>query len=191
MKSNKNFSNKLRTSLKEMVRKFIVSLKKNPSMIPFSMLIISFLVLSLNLTSISNTTATMQGIGTGLCEFASMLFSILSMICMLNAFPKRQKPNYLMVGLLLGMFAVVIFCDVVYSTKITATIAKLGDNIKRKQYDEYMSTYTTMIAHIVLVALTGVATVLEPWFAKLLKKINTSVEIEATNVDNIELVDEE
>ena len=191
MKSNKNFSNKLRTSLKEMVRKFIVSLKKNPSMIPFSMLIISFLVLSLNLTSISNTTATMQGVGTGLAEFASMLFSILSMICMLNAFPKRQKPNYLMVGLLLGMFAVVIFCDVVYSTKITATIAKLGDNIKRKQYDEYMSTYTTMIAHIILVALTGVATVLEPWFAKLLKKINTSVEIEATNVGNIELVDEE
>ena len=140
---------------------------------------------------ISNTTATIQGQGTGLCEFVSMLFSILSMLAMLNAFPKRQKPNYLMVGLLLAMFLVIIGTDIVYSTKITNTINKLGSSIKAKQLQEYLHTYGVIIAHIVLVAITGVITILEPVFAKLLKKIKTSVEIEETNIASIDIVDEE
>ena len=191
MASKSNFLNKLRARLKEMARKFIVILKKNPSMIPFAMLIISFLVSSLNLTYISNTTASVQGEGTGLCEFISMLFSILSMIAMLNAFPKRKKPNYLMVGLLLGMFAIIIVCDVIYSGKITATIIKLGNTIKEKQYNEYMQAYYVVVAHAILIGITAVTTVLEPLFAKLLKKIQTTVELEETNVGSIELSDEE
>ena len=191
MASNKNFFNTLRVHGKEMVRKFLVTLKKNPNMIPFTMLIISFVVYSFNLTYISNTTATIQGQGTGLCEFASMLFSILSMLCMLNAFPKRQKPNYLMIGLLMGMFAIIIVTDIIYGSKITATIAKLGNRIKPKQLAEYMYTHGIIIVHIVLVALTAVATILEPLFAKLLKKINTSVELEETHIAAIDIVDEE
>lgn len=191
MASNKKFLNTLRNSGKGMVRNFLITLKKNPNMIPFAMLIISFLVYSLNLTYISNTTATIQGQGTGLCEFVSMLFSILSMLAMLNAFPKRKKPNYLMVGLLLGMFLVIIGTDIVYSTKITNTINKLGSSIKAKQLQEYLHTYGVIIAHIVLVAITGVITVLEPVFAKLLKKIKTTVEIEETNIASIDIVDEE
>ena len=191
MASNKKFLNTLRNSGKGMVRNFLITLKKNPNMIPFAMLIISFLVYSLNLTYISNTTATIQGQGTGLCEFVAMLFSILSMLAMLNAFPKRQKPNYLMVGLLLAMFLVIIGTDIVYSTKITNTINKLGSSIKAKQLQEYLHTYGVIIAHIVLVAITGVITILEPVFAKLLKKIKTSVEIEETNIASIDIVDEE
>ena len=174
-----------------MVRKFLVTLKKNPSMIPFSMLIISFLVFSLNLTPISNTTPTIGGNFTGLSAFVSMLFSILSMICMLNAYPKRQKPNYLMVGLLLAMFVVIIVCDITYGMQIMSTIAKRGSTIKLEQYNEYVLTYGVVIAHAILIAITGVTAVLEPWFAKLLKKINTSIEIETTNVANIELAEEE
>ena len=51
MKNDKKKLNteKLKAALKEFVRKLIVSLKKNPSVIPFAMLIISFLVFSLNL----------------------------------------------------------------------------------------------------------------------------------------------
>ena len=66
MASNKKFLNTLRNSGKEMVRNFLITLKKNPNMIPFAMLIISFLVYSLNLTYISNTTATIQNQDTGL-----------------------------------------------------------------------------------------------------------------------------
>ena len=64
-------------------------------------------------------------------------------------------------------------------------------SIKPKQLQEYLYTYGVIIAHIVLVAITGVITVLEPVFAKLLKKINTSVELEETNIASIDIVDEE
>ena len=96
-----------------------------------------------------------------------------------------------MVALLIGMFAIIIVADIIYGTKITATIAKLGSNIKPKQRAEYMFTYSVVITHIVLVAVTAVTTVLEPWFAKLLKKINTSVELEDTHIVAIDIVNEE
>lgn len=191
MNTKKNFFEKLGKSLKELVRKFFVTLKKNPNYIPFVMLIASFLVYSLNLTYISNTTATVQGKGMGLFEFATMLFSILSMICVLNAFPKRQKPNYPMVALIIFLFAIIITSDVIYFTNVAATIEKLGDNIKPATLEEYLRTQNVLIAHIALTVITGVTVVLEPVFANLLKKINTSVELEETNVGNIELSDEE
>lgn len=191
MKNKNKFFGKLGSSLKEMRRKLIVTLKKNPNYIPLAMLLISFLVYSLNLTHISNTTATVQGKGMGLCEFASMLFSILSMICVLNAFPKRKKPNYAMVALIIVLFVIIICADIIYFTKIVEIIERLGNKIKPKQMAEYVLTQQTVIAHVVLVAITGVTVVLEPLFAKLLKKINTTVALEETNVGNIELADEE
>ena len=191
MKKKNNFFGKLRSSLKEAGRKFIVTLKKNPNYIPLAMLVVSFLVYSLNLTYISNTTATVQGKGMGLCEFASMLGSILSMICVLNAFPKRKKPNYAMVALIIVMFAVIIVSDVTYFSRIAETIARLGNKIKPKQLAEYQFTQGIVIAHIILVAITAVTVALEPLIAKLIKKINTTVDLEETNVGNIELADEE
>ena len=53
----------------EFFRKILVSLKRRPQMIPFLVLIISFLVYSLNLTHISDTTAKIQGVGMGLCQY--------------------------------------------------------------------------------------------------------------------------
>ena len=86
--------------IKEAVRKLIVSLKRNPSVIPLVVLFVTFLYYSLNLTNMSDTTAKIQGMGMGLSQFCIMLFSLLSLVCMLNAFPRRQKPNYLMIGLM-------------------------------------------------------------------------------------------
>ena len=50
----------------EALRKFIVSLKRKPQNIAMVALVVSFLVYSLNLTSVSNTTAKIQGAGMGL-----------------------------------------------------------------------------------------------------------------------------
>ena len=86
MEQKNTFFDKLLASLKGFGRKCLITLKKNPQLIPLVMLVVSFLVYSLNLTSVSDSTATIQGKGMGLCEFATMLFSILSMIAMLNAF---------------------------------------------------------------------------------------------------------
>lgn len=191
MNNKGKFMLKLVSFFKNLGRKFLVTIKKNPNYIPFVMLLVSFFVYSLNLTSVSNTTATVQGKNMGLCEFAIMLFSILSMIAMLNAFPKRKKPNYPIVTLIIVLFAIIIFADFTYATKIYDAIVKLGDKIKPQQYEEYLKVYNMMYTHIVLVAITAVTVILEPLFAKLLKKINTNINIEETNVANIELADEE
>jgi hypothetical protein len=184
-KSNK-LSTKLRPYLKELIRKFFVKLKKNPSLIPLVMLIASFLVFSLNLTDISDTTSRIQGKGMGLCGFTSMLLSILSIICMLNAFPKRRKPNYPMVGLILVFFALIIYSDITYINRIVNSTVQVTQNTMF-----IITAQNILTVHIVLVAITAVTVILEPLFAKLLKKINTSVNLEETSVAKIELVDEE
>lgn len=182
---------KIKAKMREAFRKFIVALKRKPDIIPLSMLLISFLIYSLNLTAISNTTATVQGKGMGLCEFAIMLCSILSMICLLNAFPKRQKPNYKMIVILMILFVVVIVCDILYFSMISSTIAKLGNKIKEKQLAEYLLSQRTVIANAIFTGITAVTVVLEPYFSKLLKKINTSVDLEESNLSDIDLADEE
>ena len=191
MKKQNKFINKLLSSLKEFVRKFLVGLKKNPSLIPMTMLLVSFVIYSFNLTSVSDTTATIQGKGMGLCEFAAMLFSILSMIAMFNAFPKRKKPNYPIVALIVVLNVIIIVADFVYVTKVSNYFIVAGDKINPKYYDAYITTFNMLYAHIALMAATAVTVILEPLFAKLLKKINTTVELEETNVANIELAEEE
>ncbi len=191
MKNKNKFLNKLRASLKEFVRKFLVTLKKHPNYIPLVTLLISFLLYSLNLTSVSDTTATIQGKGMGLCEFATMLFSILSMIAMLNAFPKRKKPNYPIVGLIIVLCIIIIVADYIYVNKVYNAFITLGDKINPKYYESYVTTYNMLYVHIALMVATAVTVILEPLFAKLLKKINTNVELEETNVMDIDLAEEE
>lgn len=178
---------------KEFVRKLLVSLKRNPQFIPFGALILSFLLFSLNLTEISNTTAKIQGVHMGLCIFVSMLLSMLSMICMLNAFPKRQKPKYVIIALLLIMFGVTIFVDIVYCGRVTTAITAPNSPINNSKDLAYiLKAKNTIITHVVTIAITAVLTLLEPVFAKLLKKINTSINIEeGKNIGAIEIVGEE
>ena len=186
-----NSGGKIKAKLREAFRKFIVALKRKPDIIPLFMLLISFLIYSLNLTAISNTTATVQGKGMGLCEFAIMLASLLSMICLLNAFPKRQKPNYKMIVILMILFVLIIVCDILYFSMISSTIAKLGNKIKEKQLAEYLLSQRTVIANAIFTGITAVTVVLEPYFSKLLKKINTSVDLEESTLSDIDLADEE
>ena len=76
--------------LKESFRKLLVSLKRRPHMIALLVFALAFLVYSLNLMNISDTTAKIQGKGMGLCGFATMLFSLLSLLCFLV---KKLQPT--------------------------------------------------------------------------------------------------
>lgn len=164
---------------KEFFRKALVSLKRNPQYIPLGALMVSFLVFSLNLTSISNTTAKIMLPNMGLCAFISMLFSLLSFVCMLSAFPKRQKPNLLLMILMIVMYGGVIFADYTYYTRIVEALTREENRLTITKSTIYIQeAQTVMIVHIVLVAITILTVVLEPLFAKLLKKINTSIEVE-------------
>ena len=84
------------------------------------------------------------------------------------------------------MFAVTVWADINYISCINAS------SIKINAATAYITkTKGIIIAHIIGMSLTTVAVFLEPVIAKLLKKINTSVEIEETEVGEIELAEEE
>lgn len=179
--------------IKEKIRKFLVSLKRNPQLIPLASLTVSLYVFTFNLTDISNTTAKIYGSHMGLCAFISLLFSILSYVCLFNAFPKRQKPNIPLIILLFVMYAVIIGADVYYYNRIIAALTREVSPIVVTQATAYiLNAQYIMIVHIITIAITMVCVALEPVFAKLLKKINTSVEVEDNGeLGNIDIGDED
>lgn len=164
---------------KDYIRKQLVTLKKNPQFIPLVMLLASFVLYSFNLTNMSDTTAKIQGAGMGLCQFCIMLFSLLSMVCMLNAFPKRKKPNYPMIVLMFLMFAIIIYCDIHYSNAIMAALTRAESPIVLDANTIYIANaYNMLGTFIVMIGITAALVVTLPFYSKLLKKINTSVEVE-------------
>lgn len=163
----------------EFLRRFFVGLKRRPSIIALVVLLIAFFQYSLNLTHISDTTAKIQGPGMGLCGFATMLFSMLSLVCFLNAFPRRKKPVIAMVVLMCVMFAVIIFCDIYYSNLVMTAITRPDNPIKLDASTIYIAqAYNVLQTHIVIECIGVGMIVLMPLYTKLLRKINTSVTVE-------------
>lgn len=174
----------------ESLRKFIVSLKRKPQNIAMVALVISFLVYSLNLTSISNTTAKIQGAGMGFSGFCTMLLSILSFVCFLNAFPYRKKVNVPMLVLMFVMFAIVVGCDCYYLRCITRALTRAESPIRAADFPYIAKAQSTLHAHIVLLGVTTVLVITMPAYRKALRKIKTSVEVEDNGkLDKIELSD--
>lgn len=174
-------SAKPRRGIKEFIRKFFVSLKRAPQNIALVVLAAAFLVYSLNLTSIANTTARVNLANMGQCEFAAMLFSILAFVCFLRAFPKRQKPSVAMITLVFVMLALLIFVDVVYYSRIIQSVA--GGAAITAETAYIAVAQNVVVVHIVLIAATAVLLATLPVYSKILKKINTSIDVE----DNGEL----
>ncbi len=181
------------TVIKEFFRKLLVALKRRPQIIPMIALGISFLVYSLNLMNISDTTAKIQGPGMGLCGFATMLFSLLSFVCFLNAFPRRKKVNIPMLVLMFVMIAVIIFCDVFYLRAITNAITRADNPIQITKATVYIALANNMLNdHIILLAISVGLIALLPVYGKLLRKINTSVSVEDNGkLDAIDISGEE
>ncbi len=163
----------------EFLRKFFVALKRKPSTIALVVLLIAFFQYSLNLTHISDTTAKIQGPGMGLCGFATMLFSMLSLVCFLNAFPRRKKPVIAMVVLMLVMFAVILFCDIYYSNLITTALTRAENPITLDASTIYIAqAYNVLQDHIIILGVGIALILLMPLYTKLLRKIDTSVTVE-------------
>ncbi len=182
-----DFSKNIKFKLKESWRKFLVAIKRHPNYFPLVALAVAFIYYSFNLTYISKTTALINSAHMGLASFVTMLFSILSFLCLLNAFPKRQKPNALMLVIFAVMTVIIIFFDIYYHGMITKSTIEINDQRL------YVTVAKEIVAnHVVLTVITAVLTALEPLIAKLLKKINTSLEIEYTeSIDSIDITDEE
>ena len=167
--------------LKEVWRKFLVSIKRRPQMIPLAVFVVAFLFYSLNMMYISDTTARIQGAGMGLAGFATMLFSMLSFMCFLNAFPYRKKPNIPMVVLMFAMNAIVIFSDVYYMMAIYSANKRADNPIIVTDSTIYiLHAYNYLNIHIIILAVAVVLTLLLPVYSKWLRKIKTSIDV----VDN-------
>lgn len=191
MNKLKAFFGILGAKCKETLRRFFVMLKKKPDLIPIAALFVSFLVYSLNLTSVSNTTAKIYGPHMGLCSFVSMLFMILSFVCMLGAYPKRQKPKWPIIILMTLLYLCVIAADVIYYIRVETALTRLENPIKITESTMYIwEAQNLMVTHIVTVAIVIVLMYLEPIYARLIKKINTSVEVDTSEVEAIELSEE-
>lgn len=163
----------------EFVRKLIVSLKRSPQTIPMVSMVIAFVIYSFNLTYVSNTTAKIQGVGMGFTGFCTMLFSMLSFVCFLNAFQPRKKANVPMVVLMFIMFGIVIASDLYYSSAITKALTRPDNPITLTTNTAYIaSAYNMLSQHVVWLGITIALIVLMPVYSKLLRKINTSVEVE-------------
>ena len=163
---------------KERWRKFLVALKRRPQMIPLLVLVVAFVFYSLNLMYISDTTARIQGAGMGLAGFATMLFSMLSFMCFLNAFPYRKKPNVPMVVLMFVMLGIVIFADIYYIGAIATAINRPDNPIVVTQstaYIAYADYYLKIHIGILIAAI--VLILLLPVYTKLLRKIKTSIDV--------------
>ena len=166
------------SAVKEFFRKQIVTLKRNPQNIPMAMLLISFIYYSLNLTNMSNTTAKIQGVGMGLCQFCIMLFSLLSIVCMLNAFPSRKKPVYPMVALMFVMFGIMIYADIHFCNGIMAALTRAESPISTADNPYILQAFNMLNVHRIILVVGSVLTLLVPVLRKLLKKIDTSLPME-------------
>lgn len=161
----------------EFIRKFFVALKRKPQNIPLVAVGVSFIWYSFNLTVISFTTTRLQGNNMGLTGFAIMLFSALSIMCCLNAFPYRKKVNVRMLVLLFVMLGVVAFCDIHYLNCIADKLNSETVTITRENLPEVYQARSVMTVHLIMLAVSAGLVITLPVYRKWIRKIKTSVEI--------------
>ena len=165
--------------MKEFFRKRMVALKRKPQVIAMVVLGLAFVYYSLNLTHVSDTTAKIQSSGMGLSGFCTMLFSMLSFVCFLNAYPHRKKTNIPMLVLMFLMLAILIVCDTFYMGQISKALNRPDHPIVVDAGTAYITkAYDMLNVHRIIVAIGAVLTLLVPVLRKLLRKINTSLTIE-------------
>ncbi len=161
--------NKKNGGLKEMWRKFLVSIKRRPQMIPLAVVVVAFVFYSMKLMYISDTTARIQGSGMGLAGFATMLFSMLSY---------RKKVNVPMLVLMFVMFGIIIFADAYYISAIFAAISRADNPIvvtTSTSYIAYAEWYLEI--HITILCIAMVLIALLPVYSKMLRRVKTSIEV--------------
>ena len=169
-----------KSGIREFFRKRLVALKRKPHMIPLVVLGLAFVYYSFNLTQVSNTTALINGPHMGLAEFATMLLSMLSLLCFMNSFPHRKKTNIPMLVLMFLMVGIVFYCDVFYGNRITEALTRADNPIVLDSTNAYISNAQRMLnIHKILLIAGAALTALLPVYKPLIKSINTSVEVAA------------
>ena len=164
--------------IKEFIRKRVVALKRKPQTIALLAFALAFIYYYLNLTKISDTTAYINLPGMGLAGFATMLFSILVMVCFMNAFPHRKKVNVPMLALMFVMVGIIIYAGIFYQGRINEALTREVNPITVSADKSYITAAMTMLSVHRVILIVGLALVaLLPVYSKLLRKIKTSVDV--------------
>ena len=176
---------KPRKGFGEVVRKFFVTLKRNPQNIPLVMMLVTYVIYSLNLTSYSTATAILYGDNMGQCQFVAMLLGILSFVSFLRAYPRREKPKVSMISLTVIMLAIITAAEFLYSYRIST---RMGDTEFVKSIQDENGAWNSdgvaintaqsvVNIHIVLLIICIVLILLLPFYSKLIRQINTSIDV--------------
>ena len=164
--------------VREFFRKRLVALKRRPQMIALAVLTLAFVYYSFNLSSVANTTALINGLHMGLSSFAVMLFSALGLVCFLNAFPHRKKANVPMIVLSFLMLGILIFADSYYDFRITAALTRAENPIVPTGKNAFVAVTRHVVnVHRILLIAGAALFALLPVYSKLLRRINTSIEV--------------
>ena len=171
------------TGVHEFLRKRMVALKRKPQIIAMLVLAAAFIYYSFNLSQIANTTALINGPHMGLAGFATMLFSVLSLVCFMNAFPHRKKTNIPMLVLTFLMIALLVFCDFYYTGRITIALTRAESPISPTGKNAFVATAQGVIrVHLILLIIGAALTALLPVYTPLIRKIKTNIDV-AENKD--------
>lgn len=170
-------------ALKEWWRKKIVGLKRKPQSIPLFVLAVTtvyfMLVLFVISQAIKASYTDPHTAATGICIFVTTLLSLLVLVSLMNAFPKRKKPNVFFIVLVFAMVAAMIVCDVVYYVQMNACLENILNPETSDMFKTVSAAQPYVIVHIILLGVSAVIFALLPVYSRLIKKINTSVVLES------------
>lgn len=169
---------KFKAGAKEWLRKQIVNLKRRPSNIAFLFLIVSSLIYVLSLGTISQSVYSRLGLDwTGISTFVCTLFSVLSLVMYMNAFPKRKKVKVVSLVLCVLFMALMVFMDIMFYVEFSDAIEG-ATNIE----SYWQPTLTTILVHIIFIAITAILMATMPLYTKALMKINTKKDVDSTEI---------
>ncbi len=179
--------------MKLFFRRLLITLKYRPQIVSMLVLVVAFILYSFNLTNISNTTAYIYGANMGLASFINFLFTILALVSLLGAFPKREKPKYVMIALAIVMILGIIGSNLIYNNGIQQALTREVNPIVITEKTQYVNVAKSVVqTNTIILAVVFVLLVTLPIYGKLLKRIKTNVEIEDNGeIGQIDLTDDE
>lgn len=177
LKEKKNIG----AAIKERFRRFIVKLKRNTKIIPYTYLIIIMFLWLVWLFTFSRSVAELsKAEWGGMSIFLTTLFSILSVAVFGSAFPKRKKTNIAMLCVLFAFLVIVILSQVLYYVKVGDYIKDgsgyTADDLAQRPYLQQSLTLSVVVMILYGIGILLVATL--PLYKKLLLKINTRKNLE-------------
>lgn len=189
-----SFLKRAGSGLKEWARKQIVTLKRAPHRIPLLIMTLTSVLWLLWLFTFSRSAYALSGVNfLGLIVFIATLLSILVLPLFLNAFPKRKKPNIAFIVLVFVFIAALIALDLVYYNLSYDFIYVKGmfEESWLAERTYIGQSLTLAIVHIVLLAVSALSLALLPVYTPLIRKINTSKEVESNDIhEAIDVEDE-